>query len=257
MSFSADWLALRADADRLARNAGLAADLAAWAEGREDLRVLDLGSGTGANLAALASLLPAAQHWVLADSDADLLGQVTPPEGIDVEQRVTDLGSGLGTLFQPAPDLVTASAFFDLCGAGFVDDLVARTGRAGAAFHTVLSYDGREDWSPPHPLDEAVLAAFHADQARDKGLGPALGPKATDYLARAFEAAGYRVTTGASDWQLSAVQDAALIAALARGSADAVAPVLGTETAQAWHTARARAERIMIGHQDLLALPPD
>ena len=48
----------------------------------------------------------------------------------------------------------------------------------------VLTYDGREAWAPPHPLDAEVLPAFHRDQGRDKGLGgPALGPAAAETLA--------------------------------------------------------------------------
>lgn len=256
MSFSADWLALRAEADRQARNADLAAELAAALEEVDPIRVLDLGAGTGANMAALSPILGRAQHWVLADHDATLLAEVTAPPGISMTPVVADLATGLAELFSPAPDLVTASAFFDLCGADLADAVVAETVRAGAAFYTVLSYDGRESWAPEHPLDDAVRAAFHADQRRDKGLGPALGPDATGHLAAAFRQAGYEVMTGASDWALTAEEDAPLIAALARGSADAVAPVLGTEAATEWHAARAAASTVTIGHEDILALPP-
>ncbi|HSF96599.1 MAG TPA: class I SAM-dependent methyltransferase, partial [Thermohalobaculum sp.] len=160
--FSADWLALRAGADARARDPGLAARLSAAFAGREGLRVLDLGAGTGANLRATAPLIGAPQHWVLADHDADLLAQAAPVENTTVETRCADLARGLPNLFEPPPDLVTASAFLDLCGAAWLDQLAGAVVRHRAALYTVLSYDGREIWRPPHPLDAPVLTAFHA-----------------------------------------------------------------------------------------------
>ena len=257
MSFSADWLALRTDADRRARNSGLGQQLAErFRNNPPPLRVLDLGAGTGANMAATAPLLPAGKHWVLVDQDADLLARAIAPHDATMERRVADLAGDLRPLFDPTPHLVTASAFFDLCGADWIGRLVREVVRVRAAFYSVLTYDGREIWNPPHPLDQAVLAAFHADQRRDKGLGPALGPDATDHLAGRFRAAGYLVEVAASDWHLEAERDSRLIEALARGSADAVAPALGNAAASEWHRARGAASSVTIGHQDLLALPP-
>jgi hypothetical protein len=254
--FSADWLALRAAADTRARNAGLAARLGAHFAGRGSLEVLDLGAGTGANLRATAPLIACPQHWLLADHDPALLAQCKTLPGVTIETRATDLSSGLATLFTQAPDLVTASAFLDLCGAAWLDRLADALARSRAALYAVLSYDGREVWEPAHPLDGQVLAAFHADQQRDKGLGPSLGPKAHAHLADCLRARGYRVREGASDWILERPGDAALIAALAQGSAGAVAGALGEPAASAWRAAREAAARVTIGHRDLLALPP-
>lgn len=255
MSFSADWLALRSDADRAARNADLAADLAELVDGREDLRVLDLGSGTGANLAATAPFLTTGQAWTLVDADRALLDQVTQEDGIHIERKVFDLMGNLEPLFDPAPELVTASAFFDLCGVEWIDRLCDQCARAGAMLYAVLSYDGREEWSPPHPSDPDVLAAFHADQQRDKGLGTSLGPAAAAHLATALRQRHYEVRTAQSDWELTAEEDAALIAALAEGSARATRSALG-DTAEKWLAARRNAEAVVIGHLDVLAIPP-
>ncbi len=255
MSFSADWLALRADADRRARNPDLASALAENLLDKGHLQVLDLGSGTGANLLALSPILGPRQYWVLADNDQSLLNSVAPPDGVTVERRHVDLSEDLTALFTPKPELVTASAFFDLSGADAADRIVDATVAAGATFYTVLTYDGRQDWAPPHPIDRAMLAAFNAHQRGEKGLGPALGPDATHHLAERFRNAGYTVLTASSDWVLSITEDGALISELARGSADALAPALGVEAATAWHAARHAAESVMIGHQDLLALP--
>ena len=256
MSFSAEWLALRAGADARARDPGLAARLSAHFAGRAGMRVLDLGSGTGATMRAAAPLLGPGQFWRFVDSDPALLARAAPPEGVTLETVTADLAGDLSPLFDPRPDLVSASAFFDLCGAAWIERVVRHAAAVGAALYAALSYDGRESWSPPHPLDAAVLAAFHADQRRDKGLGPALGPGAAAHLASALRRSGFVVLTAPSDWRLAPPADAALIAALARGSAEAVAPALGAELAGAWRRSRAEAASVAIGHTDVLALPP-
>lgn len=255
MSFSADWLALRSDADLRARNAQIETRLSRYFSDRTSLRVLDLGSGTGANLRALSSALPAGQHWLLTDSDAELLSRVVPVDGVSLSTRVVDLATDLDTPFASPPDLVTSSAFFDLAGADWITKIVAKTVACGAVFHTTLTYDGVERWLPASPLDAPVLQAFVADQHSDKGLGPALGPDATAFLANAFRSHGYKVDQGDSAWTLSAPRDSALIEALAAGVASAVRPALG-QVADDWLQDRSHCDSVLIGHQDLLCVPP-
>ncbi|WP_333831759.1 class I SAM-dependent methyltransferase [Rubrimonas sp.] len=253
--FSADWLALRAPADARARDAGLARALAAWAKARAEargpIRVVDLGAGTGATLAALADILPGVR-WRLVDHDPALLRLAAARGaelGAQVETLAADLSRDLAAAFDPAPDLATASAFFDLASADWIDAFAEAAAQAGAAVHAALSYDGREAWTPPHPDDAAVHAAFLADMRRDKGLGPALGAGAAAHLAQALRARGYSVAEARSDWDLTAPRDAALIAALAEGKADAV------RASEGWRAARTAATRARIGHVDLLATP--
>jgi hypothetical protein len=155
------------------------------------------------------------------------------------------------------PVLVTAAALFDLVAPAWIEGLARATAAAGAVFYTALSYDGTERWTPPHPADAAMLAAFVAHQGRDKGFGPAAGPAATELLARAFRAHGYAVSTAASPWRLGP-GDAALIRALAQGTVAAVREtgVVPEETIRGWLGARLAATACEIGHADLLAVQP-
>jgi hypothetical protein len=248
--FAADWLALRAPADDRARDPGLVAALAAWARGRA-FEVVDLGAGAGATLAALHGVLPGAR-WRLIDDDPALLALAAEAGArlaATVETRRIDLARDLAAALAPAPALVTASAFFDLAGAAWIEGFADAAAAAGAAVYAALTYDGRETWSPPHPEDAAVHARFLADMRRDKGLGPALGAEAAPHLARALAARGYRVATADTPWRLDAPRDAALIAALADGCADAGGASPG------WRAARRAAVAAEIGHVDVLALP--
>ena len=181
MSFSSEWLTLRAGADAAARDAGLLGAAACWAAARPQPRILDLGSGTGATRRAFGERVPGAQ-WFLADSDPALLVKA---EGPDTTPLLLDLMAEIPRAFDLRPDLVTASAFFDLAGAEWIDRLVSALHDTGAALYAALTYDGTETWHPSHAEDAAVLAAFQRDMQRDKGLGPALGGAAATYLATA------------------------------------------------------------------------
>ena len=256
MSFSIDWLDLREPADAAARDAGLIADLARWAGGRDPV-VLDLGSGTGSSYRALAQQIGG--RWTLTDIDASLLDEAVRRHGGEAGfgsvQRL-DLMAGLEeVLAAQRPDIVTGSALIDLASADWLDRLAAALPRH-AALYMALSYDGVEHWHPAPPAEAAGHAAFLTHQRRDKGFGPALGPDAAAHLADALRARGWEVSLARSDWRLNDGQRA-LITALADGAAEAVAETgaLAPETLEDWRAARRSADRVTVGHLDLLALP--
>jgi SAM-dependent methyltransferase len=251
MSFSADWLALREPADRAARDADLVARLGAWAAARPGLRVTDIGCGTGSTLRALAAALPGAR-WRLVDHDPALLTLAAAEAarlGATAQTVALDLAADPGAAVADGAQLVTASAFFDLAGADWIAAFAAAAARAGCGVYAALNYDGRESWTPPHPEDGAVMAAFLRDMRRDKGLGPALGAEAGAFLAERLRAEGYTVTTASSPWKLAAPADLALMAALSGGIADA------SGASADWRAARAAAQSAEVGHIDVLALP--
>ncbi|MEL6336656.1 MAG: class I SAM-dependent methyltransferase [Pseudomonadota bacterium] len=265
--FTGDWLDLRAPADRRARAMNLVglleAHLGPVGPGSPSTRILDLGAGSGNNMRALAGLLERPQRWRLVDADAALLerARAHAPTGIEtgieieVETAVADLAAGIEDVLDPNLSLVTASALFDLCGAAWLDRFAMALSARRLPLYAVLSYDGRQTWEPPHQHDAAVIAAFNAHQRGEKGFGPSLGPEAHDHLAAALKRHGYTVHEGDSPWVLTQADGAALIAELARGTATALAPMIG-EPAHVWGAARQGAARAVIGHKDLLALPP-
>ncbi|TGE02249.1 methyltransferase [Methylobacterium nonmethylotrophicum] len=275
--FSPDWLALREPADHAARDPGLVAALKRALPA--PVLAVDLGCGTGSNLRALAPHLGPAQDWVLVDHDPALLaaararlaawaGQaeaagdalILHRDGarIAVRFRALDLAADPAAALRDAPDLVTAAALFDLASDDWIAAVAQAVAAIGAVFYTALTYDGRETWTPPHPADAAIHAAFLAHQAGDKGFGPAAGPGATEALASAFRRHGYAVETAASPWRLSP-GEAALLRQLAEGTARAAEETgrLPPGDAAAWAAARrASGTGAVIGHRDLLAVPP-
>ncbi len=273
--FSPEWLDLREAADARARNSGVANAIAARFALRDELSVLDLGSGTGSNLRATSSLLPARQKWTLVDRDTDLLaaaklklirwaerheddGETLKLEKngrqISVSFKSADLARDTEALLDEGPQLVTASAFFDLTSEDYIRELAKSVVARGAAFYATLTYNGLQKWTPHRPADNQMTAAFQRHQMRDKGFGPAAGPLAGSHLVDQFRINGYVVLEGESPWRLER-SDRMLIDELVRGHAVAVTEAGGIDekTVVAWVGVPRMA--VFVGHTDVFAAP--
>src|SRR6185437_4082947 len=173
IGFSLDWLRLRAPADRAARDVGLAQRFAAALRrpGERSLRLVDLGSGTGANARALAPLIGGDQEWLLVDDDAALLEFCAAEhiawaarEGWSIEKsgdavlvdasgarwrfaaRRIDIARELGAALAESPDGITFAALADLVSAGWIDDLAVEIERRRVPLLSALAADGRRHW---------------------------------------------------------------------------------------------------------------
>lgn len=261
--FSADWLALREPFDQAARAAALEVALGLWARGRGELRVVDLGAGTGSNLRHLAPRLPVAQRWTLVEHDPALIlaGRGLLPSGVEARYRRADLVHELEAVLEGPVDLVTCSALLDLVSAAWLERLVRVVRARDLALLAVLSYDGRVELEPAHPLDGEVIGLVNRHQRTDKGFGPALGPEAALALGRALQGAGETPLVASSDWRAGPA-DAALQRALVLGWAEAARALAPGRAAAigSWQDERLQAiaaggARCRVGHLDLLRLP--
>jgi SAM-dependent methyltransferase len=242
---------------------------------RNVVAVVDLGCGPGSNLRATAMLLPDSQNWTLVDYDDRLLDAARDAlprwadtsravgewlvltkggRQITVQFRRVDLNASLDAALGDKPDLVTASALFDLCSPAFIKTFARAVAQRRAVFYTVLSYNGVQRWAPRQPTDSAMISAFHAHQMTDKGFGPSAGPTAPAHLADAFRLSGYNVIEGDSPWLLGP-KDQTLVTELASGFADAVRETgaVDAKSIDAW--AKIMRTGAEVGHTDTLALP--
>jgi SAM-dependent methyltransferase len=211
-TFSADWLSLRESIDHRSRNSLLQEKVIDYLHQIADskdgvIQILDLGSGTGSNLRALAPLILRNQQWTLIDydplllnsarqklcawadstipdvkeNDADDFTTVKPLTLIKNQHQITvhflenDLAKNLPAILSQPADLITAAAFFDLVAFDWLDQFCKLL---QSPLYTVLTYNGEERWLPVDSSDSEILKAFHAHQSRDKGFGPAAGPQA-------------------------------------------------------------------------------
>ena len=179
--FSADWLAAREPHDARARNPAVLDALAAAVAGLSSILVVDLGCGTGSSLRAIAPRLPVRQHWHLVDNDLGLLqraARLEPPSGATITTKAVDLVRDLEAALDGPVDLVTASALLDLVSAEWLERFVVEIAVRRLPVYVALTHDDDIRLDPPDPLDDAIIAAVHRHQCRDKGFGPALGPGA-------------------------------------------------------------------------------
>jgi hypothetical protein len=259
--FSADWLALREPYDAAACSEALVGRLAAWAGGRERLRILDLGAGTGAQLRRLAPCLGPGQDWTLVELDPALIAAGTADLAavtVPWRYRRLDLARELEVLAAEPVDLIAASALLDLVAEPWLDRLLALRQATGAALYLALGYDGRIAWEPALPDDTTATDLVNRHQRTDKGFGPALGPEAAPMLHRLLPDA----LVATSDWCLGA-DDRAMQTALLEGYVEAglaMAAPAGGPAVVAWGERRRRliaegCSRLWVGHLDLLFLP--
>ena len=252
-AFDASWLALRRPADARARHPGLLDAASAQIAALHAPLIVDIGSGAG-----VRAIRHPTARWRFVDQDAALLALAAgaaAADGVAAETVRIDLAASAPALRDvlDGADLVTASAFFDLVSADWLDRLVAAL-PPRAAFYAALSYSGEMTWSPPDAADPAVLDAFNRHQRGDKGFGPALGPAAAPYLADRLSAGARACRIERSDWDLKAGRDDALIAELTKGIAEA-AGAMGVDVA-AWSASRRRIVRATVSHLDVYAAPP-
>jgi hypothetical protein len=263
-----DWLALREPADAAARASALVEQLVAPLRERpsdEPLVVRDLGCGTGSMARWLAGRLPApasSQHWVLYDRDPVLLRRAAAslPAGVTAETCPGDLTDvDAGQLAGTA--LVTCSALLDLLTAQEVEDVAEAVTTAGCPALLTLSVAGSVAITPADPLDGAFAAAFDAHQRRTEDGRRLLGPDAVGTAARAFRHRAATVTTAPSAWRLGPAE-AELAEEWLRGWIEAACvqrPALrgaaGDYLRRRLAAAAAGELRVVVGHEDLLALP--
>lgn len=265
---ASDWLALRRPADRRARQASLRAvakldhHLAARSSQDEAVSIVDLGAGTGANMAWLAPRLTVPQRWTLVDRDQALLDLAAQSSPSDLVLEVRRLAVELDELQReqgviPQPDLVTCSAFLDVLTVQQVHGLCAHAVRTGTAALFSLTVTGIVRLEPELESDARLDAAFNAHQRRH-GLA---GPTATTVAAETLRASGLDVDVIDTPWVLRSGQESLA----ERYLRDRIASVVEHDemlagAAHDWLATRLSQLRrgeltIQVGHRDLLAMP--
>ena len=261
------WLGLREAADSSARSQSLTTLVVNRLGAARPFRMLDLATGSGANIRYLGPKIHSQQRWLAVDKDPVLLSEAAYRNAslaprVRVDTRTVDLGTQRpADLFQ-GRHLVTASALLDLVSESWLHWLATECRRASASVLFALTYNGRNECDPADPDDARVFALFNPHQARDKGLGgPAAGPNATDVARILFGSAGYDVHVEPSNWHIDP-EARDLQRELIDGWAFAATEVTPAERGmiEAWRQRRlahvdAGRSVMVVGHNDLAGFP--
>lgn len=284
--FSAHWLTRREPMDASARSIKLTEALYHKCSEYTSLSIVDLATGTGANLRYLAPRLKGHQDWLLVDQDVHLLSElprhmkkwanengfiltehaehmIVSGESFDCRLRLQnlDLATKLDRLSLEGCHLVTASALLDLVSEPWLHDLITLCQSTRVIVLFTLSYDGHFLWSPREPHDELVRALVNRHQHNDKGFGPALGPTAIQATVKYLKDGGYAVNSEKSEWHLRP-RDKTLQYLLLQGWTEATIE-LQLEN-RSWIETWAQRRReylhknlssLIVGHADLLGWP--
>lgn len=255
---------MREPHDRRARNAAVLEAVSGWAAGRQSVAVVDLACGLGSTVRAITERLPARQSWRLVDNDLSLLaraGDLARPPDRTITTVPIDLARDLEAALDGPVELVTTSALLDLVSHEWLERLVTEAAARHLPVYAALSYDGLATIDPVDPLDSDIIDAVNQHQQRDKGFGPALGPEAAATAPGRFEAIGYEVTQGSSDW-VFAPKDTEIQTEVLTGWAVAAREVGSTSIGDiiSWlarrraHIAAGRS-LMRVGHVDFFARP--
>ena len=263
-----DWLALREPADAVARSADLVDRVRGRLSRTDPLVVHDLGCGTGSMARWLSARLEGPQRWVLYDRDVELLplASADPPRlaldgsPVSIETRRRDI-TRLDPEELTGADLVTASALLDMMTAPELERFVVSCSGPRCPVLVALSVTGDVELAPADPLDRQVGDAFNDHQRRGVGAGRLLGPDAVEAATYAFGRSGSDVVTRPSPWRLGPAE-AALVAEWFTGWLGAACEQRPDLRAATGPYARRRLAQagagelsVVVGHQDLLALP--
>jgi hypothetical protein len=262
--FSAEWLARRESHDLRARNPIVLDAVVASFASLDAINVIDLACGSGSTVRALSSRLPSRQRWDLVDNDQRLLTLACSGKSAgDVRLNAVplDLSGNFEVVLDSTKDVITISALLDLVSENWLDRFARHVASHALPVYAALTYDGRIDLSPADPLDATIVSAVNAHQRTDKGFGPALGPSAAAAAISMFEALGYSVVRGSSDW-LIGTADREIQLELLAGWATAASEVealprcdIDNWLARRKHVVSACDSTMRVGHVDFFATP--
>ncbi|MFM7083914.1 MAG: hypothetical protein ACKOW3_02760 [Hyphomicrobium sp.] len=263
--------------DQHSKNNDVTDALAGWFEVRSSLNIMDLKAGIGANIRALAPILPLDQNWTLCVQNknemnivVDYLTRWAPAftekngeyflerQGLKLGLKFHSLSSEAeqSSLSFESHNLIVMDGHLNHLTPQNIRKLVQKTAQQNAAFLARLVFDGRIKFFPPQPPDNPFTAAYNRRLMKDIGFGLPAGHLAIEHLSEQFRLCGYTLIEGKSPLHLHE-KDQSLMSALLKQLAQSQREIAkGHDKMIDMWLARSR-RHMEVGQNDLLALPPD
>ena len=221
------WLSHRFACDAAARHAATERQfLDFFAQHQTTLRLVDLGSGTGANFRYYFERIPHPQSWTLIEQDPALseacrvsLRQFADERGYTWEEEdgqlrinkpgqtaTVSLVSGRIEQVEQLTDLtqtdaITANAVFDLLSFEQFDTLVGKLIQYEVCLLATLNYY-ETSFLPFAEEDHRFLRLYHTHMKRPQPFGMAMGADCSEEMLDLLEQHPMAVAQGGSQWHL-------------------------------------------------------
>lgn len=286
--FATDWLEERYRFDVAARNPSVEAACLQYFSKATDIRIIDIGAGSGANLVYLADKLPPLQHWALLDLNPKLLKAARTRIknwGIAKGYEVSEHGDQIslerparrievqlvhGSMLKLAKifnlssyHLATASAVLDLLTADMADQLLKTLHTHRLALLATLNYQQME-YFPREKADKRFIKQYEEHMQREQDFGRALGPACVAHLQQVYQ----NLPTGTfqmgpSRWQIEPSDQDMHLHLLHFLEKSLISLPANQQSPQALHEwldrkrafLQARQLRLTVEHQDCFAAP--
>lgn len=210
-----EWLVLRYPLDVAARSQVLEAEALVRLPLTRELRILDLGAGTGANLVYYAPRLISGALWWLVDRDTVLLRALPPfRERVGADSRNSscheihvlpgDFLDPNHPVYEMTFDLVLANAVVDLLSREQLDHLLELFERSWQRSPPLLLFTINLDlglaFSPEPPGSFHWCRLYEQHMERVQPFGRALGAHAATHMEAVLRARGYDLYDKPSPW---------------------------------------------------------
>ena len=231
MLFS-EWLQERYSEDEKARSKKIEKDVVSFVEGIDqtinELHLLDIGSGLGANLLYYSENLPFNQNWILLDKDEKLLNisekYITNnlvnkgwTSKKPLQDTMTFTKNGIiikfalknGSLLEldelidlQMIDIITANAVFDLLSFNHFTNFVKVIKEYHLPLLSTLNYHSMV-FRPTTPVDSKFIELYESHMTRKQEFGKAMGPNCSNLMSVSLQKDGYRLSKEESNWKIS------------------------------------------------------
>jgi len=247
---STEWLKTRYPYDAGTRSKRIEKKVLDHFSGRFRLRILDIGSGLGANIRYYGPLFSSSQEWTLLEIEPrladDSLEELKAwasregrsvralPHGLSIENEDGEISIRMkqASFFDLKSsddlgryDLITANAFFDLIPQDRFAAFASILSSSHKPLLATLNYESTK-FRPEDRKDRDFIAQYESHMMRSRDIGPSMGPRCCARMNEILTALGYCVYAGKSTWKIPA-QDKAMMNFMFGFLEDALGEMLG------------------------------
>ena len=226
VGFETAWLNERFKYDNAARNKSVEQSFLDHFGGEKEIKIVDIGSGTGANCLYFLEKLTQNQKWFLVEKDVrffdptiERLTSHASKNGYEIEVKGAHLKIQtpsktieihiINDSFFNLPKLlnlqeinaVMAAAVFDLLSEKQFRDFVSTVFENKTALLATMNYSGMH-FLPSTSLDNHFVNIYENHMMRQQDFGKGMGKNVASVLSNHFSTSGYDFISGESNWEL-------------------------------------------------------